>query len=108
METPGIEVHVQVLPSGVQAGNLTGPPLIERFTDRARELSEAISGIADELRDHLTASRQVEPSEWGLEEMKLGFSVTLEAATGVILARAATAGSFTVDLTFTRGERASR
>lgn len=93
----------------MEAGNLTAAPLIERFTDRAQELSEAVSEIATELRDHLATRWQAaEPSEWGLDEMTLGFSVSLEAGTGVILARAATTGSFTVDLTFTRGERASR
>ncbi|MER7757729.1 CU044_2847 family protein [Kitasatospora sp. NPDC097643] len=95
-------VMVAVVPSPDAAGNLAGASLRERFADRVDELADTVNEVADKLRDRLVGGRQADTEGWGLDAVDMEFSVELEAASGVVLARAAVTGGFAVTLSFRR------
>src|SRR5690348_4395896 len=92
-------IQVQVLPPPDQAGNLAASVLRERFADRVEELTGTIKAVADSVRQRLASELRSEaPTEWGLEKIDMEFKIELEAGAGVVLARAATTGGFSVTL----------
>lgn len=96
-------VQVAVVPGPNELGNLAGAALRERFAERIDELAATVNEVADGLRARLVAgSDGVEKSGWGLDTVDMEFSVELEAASGVVLARAAVTGGFAVTLKFRR------
>jgi hypothetical protein len=98
------ELKVQVVPAGYTAGDLGGPPVFERLSDRIDEVGICIREIADRLRHTLeTDVEAAEPDgSWHLDTLDLQFSVQLEAETGVIVAKATTTAGFEVTLGWKR------
>jgi hypothetical protein len=98
------EIRVYVTPDRSRAGNLKkGQPLSERFADRVEELGQGLGEIANDLRDQLDATLADDDRDgWGLEEVQLTFSLSLEAGAGVMVAKASTAAGFEASMTWKR------
>jgi hypothetical protein len=97
------EVYVQVVPNPSQAGQLGGPPVVERLKERVGELTQSIGAIATDLWSQLDSALALPQSTaWSLDELELKFALDLEAQAGVVVARAATTASFEVTLTWQR------
>jgi hypothetical protein len=101
-------VYVEVRPDPDLAGNLGGNTTLEKFQDRVHELGASLGNIANGLRDQLEQQMHDRPErDWQLDEIGLKFSLDLEAAAGVIMARASTTAGFEASLSWKRTPRAS-
>ncbi len=79
--------------------------MTERFADRVSELGDGLGEIANQLRDqlevHLTAESA---SGWNLHEIRLQFSVDLQASAGVVIAKASTSAGFVASMSWRRAQ----
>jgi hypothetical protein len=92
---------VEVLPDPAFAGSLGPADLMERFANRADELGASIGAVAERVRDALQSQLSRDhPGAWGLSEVGLTLSVSLEAESGIVIAKAKTGGTFEVALTW--------
>ncbi len=100
------EILVEVRPvyaSGDIARRVPAVP--ESFASRAGEVADTITDVAADLRDHLEANMAgTESHLWRLTSVELGFELALQAEAGVIIARASTEATFSVTLTWSKGE----
>ncbi len=100
------EILVEVRPASA-SGDVTrrGPAVPESFASRAGEITDTITEVAGKLRDHLEADMASEQSAfWQLNTVELAFELALQAEAGVVIARASTGATFSVTLTWSRGE----
>ncbi|WP_187414814.1 CU044_2847 family protein [Nonomuraea sp. PA05] len=96
-------IKVEVLPDPAVRGNLGPSDVMERFADRAGELGESIGAIAERLRESLEEQLAAEARPaWELSEVGLSLSLSLEAESGVVIAKVKTAGTFQVTLKWSR------
>jgi len=104
-QTAQSKIKVQVVPSPAQAGQLSPGRAWEALDKRIDELGESIGEIADRLRGQLDASLAPaeERSAWHLGDVRVTFSLDLEAEAGVVVARAKTTAGFEVSLAWSRG-----
>ncbi len=100
------EILVEVLPANVSGDVARRRPAVpESFASRAGEVTDTIAEVAEKLRDHLEATMVPEESQlWPLSTVQLGFELALQAGAGVIIARASTEATFSVTLTWSKGE----
>ena len=103
------EVLVEVVPKAAPSGDLrrTPPAVPEDFDQRANELITATLDIAERLKAKLDAEPQAlatSESGWGLREVDLQFGLTLQAETGVIVAKVGGSATFQVTLTWKKGD----
>ena len=97
------EIYVRVVPGPAHAGELTGEKTTERFKTRVQELGDSIGEIANDLRARLdVALDHPDDSNWALDQVVLSFSLDLEAAAGVVVAKAKTSAGFEAQLTWSR------
>ncbi len=99
------EILVEVRPADVSGDIARRRPAVpEAFASRAGEVTDAITDVADKLRDHLEANLAADDSHrWQLTAVELGFQLALRADAGVILARAGTEATFSATLTWSKG-----
>lgn len=103
MEDQASSILVEVRPNPDLEGNLAGGKLTEKFAKRVDELGESLGEIANGLRDQLATTLDTSDDRgWGLDEVKLSFSLDLEAEGGVIVAKGKAAAGFEASLTWTR------
>jgi hypothetical protein len=96
------QIQVYVEPGSEYAGEV-GASLTEQFADRVRELGQGLGEIANDLRAQLDATlREDDRTSWGLEEVQLSFSLDLQAAAGIVVAKASTAAGFEATMTWRR------
>jgi hypothetical protein len=98
------DIFVQVVPrqqgdEGYMAAQASVGP--ESFSNRATEIADGISGVANAIRADLEKKivRGVD-LPFALKEIELKFSLDLEAEAGIIIARAKTTAGFEVTLTW--------
>lgn len=97
------DVKIQVVPTGYVQGDLSGPPVFERLSDRLDEVGNSVKAIADRMRTSLGGLLQDQPDQgWQLDEVSFQFALQLEAEAGVIVAKATTAAGFEVNLAWKR------
>lgn len=98
------EILVEVRPANVSGDIARRRPAVpESFASRAGEVADAITDVADKLRDHLEANMAADdPHLWKLTTVELGFELALRAEAGVILARAGTEATFSATLTWSK------
>lgn len=76
----------------------------ESFADRAAEITDAITEVAEDLRAQLERNLLAEDArQWHLETVQLGFELALKAEAGVIIAKAGTEATFSAIVTWSRG-----
>jgi hypothetical protein len=81
------------------------PAVPESFTSRAGEITDTITEVAGKLHDHLESDMVSEQSAlWQLNTVELAFELALKAEAGVVIARAGTEATFSVTLTWSRGD----
>ncbi len=102
------EVLVEVVPRAAPSGDLrkSGPAVPEDFDRRAGELITATLEIAEQLRAKLDAEPEAlapTAAGWGLREVDLQFGLTLQAESGVIVAKVGASATFQVTLTWKKG-----
>jgi hypothetical protein len=103
-----MEMWVEVRPNPDYQGDLGSADLLERFADRAHELGRSVGAVAERVRAALEERLTSDSSDqWGLSEVTLGLSVTLEAESGVVIAKAKTGGTFQVTLRWSRNDGAT-
>ena len=96
-------ILVEVMPDPTYAGRLAPVDLVERFQDRVQELGAAIGDIAERLHDSIERRLADDPARaWSLSEVTLQLGANLEAESGVIICKTKVAGSFQVQLKWTR------
>jgi Trypsin-co-occurring domain 1 len=100
------EILVEVRPAYVSGDIARRVPAVpESFASRAGEVADTITDVAAGLRDHLEANMAEKESHlWRLTTVELGFELTLQAEAGVIIARASTEATFSVTLTWSKGD----
>jgi hypothetical protein len=100
------EVLVEVRPVAVSGDvKRLRPAVPESFSARAGEVTETITEVAEKLHDHLEARMaEKETSLWRLDTVQLEFELALQAETGVLIARASAGATFSVTLTWSKGE----
>lgn len=99
------EIRVRVVPTSADGElmDLGGGGFVERFVDRVGELGSAVREITELMRVQLDNIGDDRPgSGWQVDEIKLGFSLDLEAEAGVVLAKAKTSAGFELELTWNR------
>lgn len=101
------EILVEVRPAIVSGDVARRVPVApESFASRAGEIADAITEVAEKLRDHLEENEAKAPAEatgpWSLDTVELAFELSLQAEAGVVIARASTAATFTATLTWSR------
>ncbi len=95
-------IDMCVVPPLERAEELAGLTLTERFEDRVDELGASIGQIAQRLRRRLESDLGEEwPAGWRLGEVRISFSLDLEAEAGVVVAKARTTAGFEVSLRWT-------
>jgi hypothetical protein len=94
------EILVQVDPE-VTSGDLS--PQIhmpEEFAQRAREVAASIANIAGNLRANLeTLMKPSGDSDWSVDSFDIGFSLALQAESGIVITKASAGATFSVKLT---------
>jgi len=103
------EILVPAVKPGTQDGDLWGASELaipERFADRAAELADTVAEISRTLRTRLEEQLRADSGRLAVSEVSLSFSLELQAETGILVARASAAGTFTVTITWARGEKA--
>ncbi len=102
---PVSELTVEVVPTG-PSGDLASTRAIppEVFAQRAEEIADAVRDVARRFQDRLDidAEAAMAASGWTMSQVKLSFQIAVTAGTGVVIARASAAASFTAELTWTR------
>lgn len=97
------EIMVYVAPDPKRVGETSGRRKAERFADRVHDLGQNLGNIANDLRKQLDETLQDDDRNgWGLDEVKLSFSLDLQAEAGVVMAKATTAAGFEASLTWVR------
>jgi hypothetical protein len=114
------EILVDVLPV-VATGDISRrrSVLPESFAVRADEITATITEVAGKFRGSLdkevakaeAAAVREQPaghqaSGWRLNTVELAFEISLQAEAGVIITRASTEATFSVTLTWSRGDGA--
>ncbi|MGP3965945.1 CU044_2847 family protein [Nonomuraea sp. 3N208] len=98
-------IKVEVLPDPGYRGTLGPADLLEKFENRAGELGASIGAVAERVRAALEERLMRQDAEaWALSEVSLALSLSLEAESGVVIAKAKTGGTFQVSLKWTRGK----
>jgi hypothetical protein len=112
------EILVDVRPA-VATGDISRrhSVLPESFALRAGEITATIAEVAGKLRDSLdeeaakaeaVAVREQpagdQASGWRLDTVELAFELSLQAEAGVVITRASTEATFSVTLTWNRGD----
>jgi hypothetical protein len=76
---------------------------LEQFEERAPEVAGAILAVGNALRAELDAgSGASSGSGWAMDGLTLSFELALEAEAGVVIARAKTTATFTVEISWKR------
>ena len=102
----------------VTTGDIRRHPAIpESFAARAGEITATIAEVAGKLRESLDAEvaraeaavASAQPSGepaagWHLGSVELAFEISLQAEAGVVIAKAGTEATFSVTLTWSRGD----
>lgn len=98
------EILVEVRPASVSGDVARRSPVApESFGSRAGEIADAITDVAEKLRDHLEDNMAAEDSHlWQLATVQLGFELALKAEAGVVIARASTGATFSATLTWSK------
>jgi len=102
------EVLVEVAPGPRASGDLgpRAPAVPEAFDERADDVMTAALDVAERLRERLDADGAklaAGTSDWALDQVELQFGLTLQAESGVIVAKVSGSASFQVTLTWTKG-----
>lgn len=100
------DILVDVRPAVTTSGDVRrrGPATPESFADRAGDITDTITEVADKLQGRLEADMASKQSAlWQLTTVELGFQLALQAEAGVVIARASTEATFSVTLTWSRG-----
>lgn len=100
-----VEVLVEVVPPPGASGDLRRrtPEVPEAFDERADDVMSATLDVAQRLRARLDAEGTKladGTSGWGLGEVAMQFGLTLQAESGVIVAKIGGTASFQVTLTW--------
>lgn len=71
----------------------------ERFEQRAPEITDCVLRVVQVFKDRLASElRRSRDHAWMTREIEVGFDFSLEAGTGVLIARAGATGTFSVRL----------
>jgi hypothetical protein len=105
LEVAVSELLVEVSrPSG--AGNLAaraaGP---ESFGDRGEELASGLVRVAERFRGRIDELVSTGDGGARLDQVQLQFGLSLQAETGIVIAKAAAGTTFTATLTWSAGPR---
>jgi Trypsin-co-occurring domain 1 len=76
-------------------------PSVEDFRERAPEIAESIREIADLMQTRLGDDEVQDPaSRWSMDRVTLSFELALEAEAGVVIARASTSATFSIEISW--------
>lgn len=90
------EVRVEVLPTTPSGDLAPRGPTIEDLRDRAVELADAVRQVAEKFKARLDqAGPMLSP-----DQVQLTFGMSLEAETGVVIARASAGAQFSAQITW--------
>jgi hypothetical protein len=100
------EILVEVRPASTTGDVARRSPAVpESFASRAGEITQTITEVAGKLQAKLEAEMAAGRSDlWRLDSVGLAFELALQAEAGVVIARASTGATFSVTLTWSRGE----
>ena len=101
------DISVEIVsPSSGELGSFGS--FSESFDQRARDITDCISHVTQILRDRLTSELQSSHDHmWTTREIEVGFDFSLEAETGVLIARAGAKGTFSVRLRLQQKDKAT-
>lgn len=95
------EVLVETRATG--GGDLGGPHLISKLSERLPEIADAIDEVTGTLRDRFRQQLQDDDRTVGrVDEIEMKFSLDLQAEAGVIVSRATVAAGFEVTIKWSR------
>lgn len=91
--SPEILLEVQQGPvSGELAPHVT---VTEEFKSRAGEIADSIGEVVDQFRSRLAkALKRQDDSNWRVGSVEIQFGITVQAETGVVIAKAAAGATF--------------
>jgi hypothetical protein len=70
------------------------------FQYRAEEIAAGISQVVERFRSGLAQTMDRSSHEgWGVETIEIGFDISVQAESGVVIAKATTGATFTARLT---------
>jgi hypothetical protein len=98
------EIRVEVVSPDTGEAAFGRPDAMPDFKERAGDIGKSLNEIAVALREHLHELGQRAQDGWDLDEVQLGFSLELQAETGVIVARASSRAGFQANLTWKRSQ----
>ncbi|WP_162834444.1 CU044_2847 family protein [Amycolatopsis circi] len=84
--------------SGDLAPQKSGP---EDFRKRASEIAASVGEVADEFRSNLGDLMDKSPDKsWNVDAIEIAFGITVQAETGILIAKASAGTTFSAKLTF--------
>ena len=100
-------IDVIVVPSRDDDGLIAprGAATVEDFRKRAPEVAESIQEVAGIIQAHLD-DRPQPSGAWSMDTVSLSFELALEAGAGVVIARASTTATFSIEIGWTRAAAA--
>lgn len=94
------EILLEVTPRSVSGDLAPRTTVPEDFRRRASEIADSVAGVANEFRSRLGSVLQAPAKgEWGVDSIEIKFEVAVQAETGIVIAKASTAATFSVTLT---------
>ncbi|MET7995079.1 CU044_2847 family protein [Amycolatopsis sp. NPDC005232] len=100
-KTQPIEVFLEVDPqqgSGDLAPRKSAP---EDFRKRASEITACVEEVANEFRSKLgELMNKSADKSWNVNAIEIGFGITVQAETGILIAKASAGTNFSAKLTF--------
>ncbi|MFI7319402.1 hypothetical protein [Streptomyces venezuelae] len=99
-QSPPTQVLIEVRP-GESSGDLAPRVVLpEQFRSRAGEIAGSIADVADQFRLRLEGlMRQPTGTGWGVETIEIGFDISVQAESGVVIAKAAAGATFSARVT---------
>jgi hypothetical protein len=103
------QIRVEVVPASPVSGNLRRAVEVpaENLDARAGEVLDATLDLAAKMKERLDQDPEAlkgSADKWGLREVDLQFGVTLQAETGVIVAKVGGSATFQVTLVWKKGD----
>lgn len=101
------EIYVEVKPKHGMRGDLGSFPGKENLKERINDLTEAINEIGIGIKKNIAELFREEQAgrTYALGEVEIGFSLELEAQTGLIVSQLTGRAGFEITLTFERNRQ---
>jgi hypothetical protein len=107
--TRGSEILLEVRPVGSSGELASRTAVPEDFNTRADEIARSITEVIDHLRTGLgKLLEQKDDSGWRVASIEIEFGISVQAETGVIIAKATAGATFAARLVLQEGEDRSR